>query len=215
MKTLWRILAFGTLFSLAAAGAPPGAAIEGRVTLSKARPGPIVNKRYSMTAKGGTLAGGAPAAVVYLEGSFPRPASLPDKEVMQQNMAFVPGLLAVETGTRVLFPNRDTTDHSVYSSSAAKSFNLGQYGSDEKPVPAEVFDKPGLVTLRCDIHEHMRAQILVLDTPYFVLTDGEGRYRLEGLPAGHYVLKAWLDDKTTLEHPVELRDGGVATADFP
>ena len=71
------------------------------------------------------------------------------------------------------------------------------------------------MTLRCDIHEHMRGLILVLDTPYFVLSDPEGRYRLAGLPAGHFVLKAWVDSRTTRECPVDLRDASVLNQDFP
>jgi hypothetical protein len=77
-----------------------------------------------------------------------------------------------------------------------------------------VFDVPGLVTLRCEIHEHMRAVVLVLDTPHFVITDPEGNFRLGGLPPGRYVLKAWMNSKTTLERPVELTDS-VMRVDFP
>ena len=61
-----------------------------------------------------------------------------------------------------------------------------------------MFDKAGLVTLRSDIHEHMRALVLVLDTPHFTTTDPEGRFRLAGLPAGRFKLKAWINSKTTL-----------------
>jgi hypothetical protein len=78
-----------------------------------------------------------------------------------------------------------------------------------------VFDKPGLVTLRCEIHEHMRGLILVLDTPYFILTDADGWFRLSGLPAGRYTLKAWIDSKTTRQQPVELKSGATAHVDFP
>jgi len=74
---------------------------------------------------------------------------------------------------------------------------------------------PGLVTLRCDIHEHMRALILVLDTPYFVLSDPQGAYRLQGLPAGRFTLKVWLDSKTTLERAVELGSATALREDFP
>jgi hypothetical protein len=73
----------------------------------------------------------------------------------------------------------------------------------------------GLVTLRCDIHEHMRGLILVLDTPHFVMTDAEGRYRLSDLPAGHYTLKAWMDSRTTLERAVDLKSGSTQRVDFP
>ena len=190
------------------------ATAEGRVDLPKTRHAPVVNKRYSMTAKGGNVVPIQPGAIVYLAGSFPRPAAPPRAELAQADLAFVPSLLPIQVGTRVEFPNRDHVDHSIYSSSPAKSFNIGRFGASEKPVPSEVFDAPGLVTIRCDIHENMRAEILVLDTPYFAVTDSEGRFHLGKLPAGRYELKAWLDRRTTLSQPVDLRDGAVATVNF-
>jgi hypothetical protein len=135
--------------------------------------------------------------------------------MVQNDLMFTPSLLAVQVGTRVEFPNLDDTYHNIFSYSPAKRFDLGRYRSDELPVPSELFDVPGLVTLRCDIHEHMRALILVLDTPHFAVSDAQGQYRLEGLPAGRYVLKAWLDSKTTLERAVLLQAGSTLKADFP
>ena len=61
----------------------------------------------------------------------------------------------------------------------------------------------------------MRALILVLDTPYFVITQPDGSFRLTGLPAGHHILRVWKDSKTTLERPVELTDRSVLRLDFP
>jgi hypothetical protein len=133
----------------------------------------------------------------------------------QKDMNFLPAILPVEVGTRVEFPNLDDTYHNIFSYSPAKRFDLGRYRSDERPIPSEVFDVAGLVTLRCDIHEHMRALILVLDTPHFVVSDPQGRYRLEGLPQGRYVLKVWLDSRTTLQRPVELGASSVLHEDFP
>ena len=82
------------------------------------------------------------------------------------------------------FPNLDDTYHNIFSYSPAKRFDLGRYPPNEKPTPSQIFDRAGLVTLRCDIHEHMRGLILVLDTPYFTITDPDGHYRLTKLPAG-------------------------------
>lgn len=191
------------------------AVIEGRVALPKRQATMVVNQRYEIVAKGGILAVNPPLAVVYLEGNFPAPAALPVRQVEQRNLAFVPALLAVQTGTKVEFPNLDETYHSIFSYSVPKRFDLGRYRSDEKPVPSQVFDVPGLVTLRCDIHEHMRALILVLDTPHFVVTDADGHYRLAGVPPGKYVLKAWLDSRTLKSQPVEVTAGGTVRADFP
>jgi hypothetical protein len=54
-----------------------------------------------------------------------------------------------------------------------------------------------------------------LDGPYFILTDTDGNYRLEGLPTGHYLLKVWLNSQTVLERSVDLENGTTLHADFP
>src|SRR6266480_1082430 len=191
-----------------------GAAVEGRVELPKSRSAPVQAKRYEIVTKAGFLSTQPPLAVVYLDGNFPRPTSLPIKEFAQKNLTFVPALLPIEVGTRVEFPNLDDTYHNIFSYSPTKRFDLGRYRPEERPIPSVVFDKPGLVTLRCDIHEHMRGLILVLNSPHFVMTDAEGRFRLRGLPPGHYTLNAWIDSKTTHERPVELKKGDTLRVDF-
>ena len=194
---------------------PASATVEGRVELPKLRSAPVQAKRYEIVSKGGVLSTQPPLAVVYLDGSFPQPGSLPTKEVTQKDLTFIPALLPVRVGTKVEFPNLDDTYHNIFSYSPAKRFDLGRYRPDERPIPSQVFDKPGLVTLRCDIHEHMRGLILVLSTPYFVMTDTAGHFRLSGLPAGHYTLKAWIDSRTTQERPVDLKNGQTLHVDFP
>ena len=183
--------------------------------LPEVRSAPMVAKRYEIVTKGGVVSTIPPVAVVYLGGSFQNQTHAPTKQIARKNLAFLPSLLPVRAGTRVEFPNLDDTYHSIFSYSPAKRFDLGRYRSDERPIPSEVFDKPGLVTLRCDIHEHMRGLILVLDTPYFVVTDAEGRFRLSGLPSGHFTLRAWIDSKTTREQPVELKGRTTVQVDFP
>ena len=127
----------------------------------------------------------------------------------------ITALLPVQVGTKVEFPNQDDAYHNVFSYSPAKRFDLGRYRPDEKPVPSQIFDKAGLVTLRCDIHEHMRALILVLDTPHFVLTGADGNFRLSGMPPGKYTLKAWVNSRTTHERAVEIKPGAKLQANFP
>ena len=188
--------------------------IEGRVQLPTSRTTPVVNKRYEIVSKGGVIATNPPLAVVYLEGQFPNTPPPETVQLPQKNLAFVPALLPVRVGTRVEFPNFDDTYHNIFAYSAPKRFDLGRYRPEERPVPSQVFDVSGLITLRCEIHEHMRGVILVLETPHFVVTNPDGSFRLSGLPAGKYVLKAWLNSRTTLEQKVELTDG-VVHVDFP
>jgi plastocyanin len=188
---------------------------EGQVDLPKSRSAPVVAKRYEIVTNGGILSTNPPLAIVYLDEKSGNSSFTAVKQVAQKNLAFVPSLLPVQVGTRVEFPNLDDTYHNIFSYSPAKRFDLGRYRRDEKPVPSQLFDKPGLVTLRCDIHDHMRGLILVLETSHFVVTDDQGHFRLTGLPSGHHVIKAWVDSKTTYEKPVELREGATAQINFP
>jgi plastocyanin len=209
------LLWFNAVFSIMPVALLASAVVEGRVELPKSHTAPVQAKRYEIVTKGGVLSTQPPLAIVYLDGAFTKPASLPTKQVAQKDLTFVPVLLPVPAGTKVEFPNLDDTYHNIFSYSPAKRFDLGRYRAEERPIPTQVFDKPGLVTLRCDIHEHMRGLILVLNTPFFVMTDTDGHFRLSGLPAGHYTLKAWIDSRTTREKPVELKNGQTLHVDFP
>jgi plastocyanin len=109
--------------------------------------------------------------------------------VDQVDKTFVPEVLPVVVGTLVRFPNHDQIHHHVYSFSPAKTFELPLYkGEDAPPV---LFDKVGVVKLGCNIHDWMSGTILVLPTPYFAVTDSDGRFVLRDLPAGTYKVSAW------------------------
>jgi len=214
MKPVIQLVLLAGVFCCA--GTLRAAVIEGRVKLPARHTVAMVNKRYEIVTKGGVLTVNPPVAVVYVEGVFPPAAVLPVAQMVQKDLAFVPALLPVRVGTRVEFPNLDDTYHNIFSYSPAKRFDLGRYRPDERPVPSQIMDVAGLVTLRCDIHEHMRALILVLDTPHFVVTGEDGRFRLEGVPPGRYVLKAWIDSRTVREQPLEITaEGADLRMNFP
>jgi plastocyanin len=109
--------------------------------------------------------------------------------VIQKDLMFVPGILVIRTGTAVDFPNNDPVRHQVYSFSSAKKLQLSLYsGSAHAPV---VFDKPGLVTLGCNIHDSMIGYIYVTDSPWFGRTDQDGSVHFQDLPAGDYAIHIW------------------------
>lgn len=139
-------------------------------------------------------AGGAAVndAVVSLQplGGSPPALKSPVASVMdQRGLRFVPFVLPVQTGTMVSFPNSDNVRHHVYSFSAAKRFELRLYAGNH--ASTVTFDKPGIVTLGCNIHDWMVGYIYVLDTPYFALTDAAGDAHLAHVPAGAYEVRLW------------------------
>jgi len=109
--------------------------------------------------------------------------------VEQVDREFVPYVSVIQTGTTVTFPNRDPILHHVYSFSPAKTFEIKLYTGKS---PSEIrFDKPGVITLGCNIHDWMIAYILVVGTPHFAKTDAAGNAALRDVPAGPYELRVW------------------------
>ena len=215
MSALNRWFLSGLIFVVAVDARGEGV-IEGTVALPKSRAEAIAPGRYENKTPEAVAAPEPLVAVIYLEGNFsstPATNTTIPAKLVQKAFQFSPAVLPVQAGTAVEFPNFDDSYHNVFSYSKTKRFDLGRYRKDEKPA-AVVFDKPGVVKLYCEIHEHMRATILVLDTPHFTKTDTNGNFRLEHLPAGKYTLKAWLDEKTQLERTVDLSDGATERVDF-
>ena len=211
---------FAVAFCLAAAvatgAARDDASIEGVVKLPPPSMERMLTQRYGSNAEAPLTPSNPPAAVVYLEGRFAAKGqtSAGVAEMGQKNMLFSPDLVAVPVGGAVAFPNFDDTYHNVFSYSKTKRFDLGRYRKDEKSGMI-VFDKPGVVTVHCEIHDRMRGTVLVLDTPYFQKTDSAGHYHLEHLPVGQFILKAWINDADVREHPVDLPSGARLHVDFP
>lgn len=169
-----------------------------------APPAPAADVVVALRHAGGPVADG----VVSLHG--PAPAAGGGLAVMdQRNTAFEPGVLAIQAGTRVSFPNSDTVQHQVYSFSPAKPFELPLYAGTP-PAPLH-FDRPGVVVVGCNIHDWMIGYIVVLDTPHFARSGADGGVRLD-VPPGRYTLRAWharLPAPGIVEQAVEVGPGGL------
>jgi plastocyanin len=148
---------------------------------------------------------GAPAAdtvIVFDPLDAMPPASHETAIVDQINKTFVPRVSVVRTGTVVTFPNSDNIRHQVYSFSPVKEFTLKLYAGAPKTA-AEVFDKPGLVVLGCNIHDTMVAFVGVVDSPYFAKTPASGTATLD-VPPGRYRLRIWNPNLGTAIPPKDL-----------
>jgi plastocyanin len=191
-------------------------AIRGRVDLR--RPRPAAERRPNVADLGAPPDRDRPErtrSIVYLE-TAPRGAfeqTEPGRAVMdQRNETFIPHVLAITTGTIVDFPNSDHIYHNVFSLSKVKSFDLGRYAAGKsKPVR---FDRPGIVRVFCDIHAHMNAFILVFSHPFFAVTDFDGRYLIDNVPAGTYNVVAWNEGSASEAKQVTVPGGGVGELDF-
>jgi len=148
-------------------------------------------------------------AVVYID-EVPDKTFEPPTEpavIEQRQMAFVPHVLPILRGTTVRFPNVDRVRHNVFSPSPAKPFNFGIYYPRESRQIT--FDKVGVVSLLCNIHETMSGYILVLQNPYFARVGADGKYAIGDVPDGSYTLALWAERGKPLRVPAVVRGGPV------
>lgn len=102
---------------------------------------------------------------------------------------FIPETLVVPLGSTVRFPNVDTIIHNVYSRTPGNSFDLGYYGPGQSPE--YTFNTAGLAIVNCTVHHTMRANVVVLATPYFTRPDKDGHYQIKDVPPGPGTLVFW------------------------
>ena len=182
--------------------------IRGQVTLNVRAPRRSA-RRYAGRPQQARGAQTVPA-VAFLRGTIPgapfQPGSLPT--MTQQDTAFVPSVLYVPVGGTVSFPNGDPFFHNVFSYSSARRFDLGRYPQGQsKDV---VFDEAGIVGVFCEVHEFMRAAIIVAENPFYSVVAEDGSFAIDDIPPGEYTLVVWHVDLGEVEEIVRVPDGGTA-----
>lgn len=150
--------------------------------------------------------------VVYVTG-YDEPPPSEIATLAQQNERFAPRLLPVVAGQTVSFPNRDRLYHNVFSVSPTLSFDLGQYKSSD-PARTQIFDKPGLVPVYCNIHPQMISYVVVLENRAFALTSEDGAFELRGVRAGRRVVNAWMPGAQRVTRELDLAPGGAVTLEL-
>jgi plastocyanin len=173
------------------------------------RPGRRVAERYPSAARGPAPTPPPVPAAVHLEGDrLPRarPGPADRVRITQQDTAFVPAAAVVPVGTSVAFPNQDPFFHNVFSYSRPKRFDLGRFPQGESR--SVVFDESGYVKVLCEVHQWMRAGILVVESPFYAVVDEDGSFVLEGVPAGRHTLVVTDFDRGTREVEVNVPEGG-------
>ena len=150
--------------------------------------------------------------VVYLSaapGEFIKPADNPTLD--QRNMTFIPHVLPIQTGTTVDFLNNDEVKHNVFSPDHEK-YNLGTW--PKGAIKQYTFNKKGVYAQLCNVHPEMESFIVALDTPYFVLTDRDGNFELQGVPPGSYTIKVWHEKLRFKKQQIAVSEKGVENVVF-
>lgn len=168
-----RVVPLAALLPLLAAAAAGAGTVAGRVRVLE---------------KGGKAARDVADAVVWVEG--PRVRVQPSAAtIVMKGKAFVPRVAVVPVGGSVEFPNMDPIFHNVFSVSGENRFDLDLYKKPNRR--AATFRQPGLVRVFCNIHPQMSAYVLVRDNPFWARAGADGRFAIEGVPAGTWTVRVW------------------------
>jgi plastocyanin len=123
-------------------------------------------------------------------------------QIAQIHKSFDPHVLVIEVGTPVQFPNKDPFLHNVFSLFDGKRFDLGFYEAGSSKTVH--FDRPGVSFLFCNIHPEMSGAVVAVDTPYFGISDHNGRVIIPNVPDGRYQLNVWYERSL----PEDLKTAG-------
>jgi plastocyanin len=108
----------------------------------------------------------------------------------QKNCEYHPHAQIFPAGATLDITNSDDVLHNVKTASVANPpVNIAQPKFKKKI--SQVFAKPEVIKVQCDVHGWMRAVLVSAEHPYYALTDAHGSYRIADVPPGKYTLKVW------------------------
>lgn len=149
---------------------------------------------------------GVHEGVVYWDG--PDQPIRAVRHVDQDDFRFVPRILPVVKGDRVVFGNSDLVGHNVFSPSKCCAFDLGTWDAGEERTLT--VEEEGTIVVLCNVHLEMVSYGVVVPNPHFALLDKSGRFELSGLPAGAVTLRLWRPRMAIQEESFQIEDDSAA-----
>jgi len=142
-------------------------------------------------------------------------ANQPPVVMDQKGCLYQPQILAIQTGQKLVVKNSDSCIHNVHC--VPKVDGNPESNQVQMPGGADLtfsFPKPEMfITFKCDVHPWMFAWVSVMDSPYYCLTDKDGKFDIKNVPPGKYVIEADHRKLGVLTEDVEVKDSNV-TSDF-
>lgn len=171
--------------------------------------------------------GGVSHTFVFVDGitqgrAFPAVSDANTPTIDQAQCVYTPRVAGVGLRRPIAFRNSDGVLHNVHSffEDGQSWFNIAQ--PTRGTVSRRTAERPGIVRVVCDAgHTWMTSYVHVMAHPYFAVTDGEGRFRIEGLPPGQHTVRAWHEGwrvvgtssgRRTFSPPVVLTEQATVTA---
>jgi hypothetical protein len=134
----------------------------------------------------------------------------------QKGCLYSPTIMAVQTDQKIIVKNSDNCVHNVHDKPAVD----GNQESNDVQMPGGAdltytFAKPEpFIKFQCDVHPWMFAWVTVVDSPYFCVSDKDGKFTIKNVPPGKYTVEAAHRKLGSQTQEVEVKDSDV-TVNFP
>jgi hypothetical protein len=200
----------------------PGTVVEGTVQFQGAPPPPKriqvaqdvdfcgeTREVYSVRVENG----GVDDAVIWIDDIQRGKAfSFPPAQIDQKNCTYLPHVVVMQVGD-VNITSGDPIPHSVHTHGQHNR----DYDESMSSLQSDIslsFLRPDVISVRCNLHGWMQAYVVVAKNPYYTISENGGKFKLDGVPTGHYHLKVWSESLGESEQEIVVEAGKPTRADF-
>jgi plastocyanin len=139
-------------------------------------------------------------------------ASAPPAVLDQKGCLYSPQILAIQTGQKITVKNSDMCVHNVHCTPTVPGNT--EHNDVQMSGGADLtytFPNPEMfLRFKCDVHPWMFAWVSVFDSPYFSVSDKDGKFVIKNVPPGKYTVEANHRKSGPQTQNVEVADKDVA-----
>src|SRR5271156_786244 len=170
----------------------------------------VVQEIYDRSADGGLG-----NVFVHVQGSFAGASGSGSVTLVQQGCMYHPRILAGQVGQTLLIRNEDSALHNVHAVDPSKKYDFDQ----AQPTAGLTLSVPlkyeeVMLHVKCNVHPWMTGYIGIMNSPYFAVSDDQGKFKIANVPAGKQTIEVWHEAYGTLTQTVEVKAGATVTVDI-
>tara|TARA_Y100001970_G_scaffold292414_1_gene433629 strand:+ start:5377 stop:6078 length:702 start_codon:yes stop_codon:yes gene_type:complete len=149
---------------------------------------PVYTENFKMAADGSMEDALVWLKNVSYDGETPSDPAILD----QKGCVYMPHVFGMMAGQELLIKNSDATLHNIHSMPKVnKEFNFAMPKVVKQKKATFAKSEPAPFYIKCDVHPWMKTWVLVSDHPYYAVTDANGNFSIDNIPAGTYDVVCW------------------------